>query len=129
MPGAGAALQDAKPAQQRFEPDQEQYHTAQPLGRGAVFAAEHGPGLYANGGKHAGGSADQHYGGQDLHLHDCKADPDGAGMAAWTQPNHSPRVRAWRSVTLRTDSPLQMETAKASIERLTAIRIRSNSVI
>ena len=51
------------------------------------------------------------------------------GIRNWKPPNQTPQISAWDRLTLRTDSPLQMETAKASIERLMAIRIRSNKVM
>ena len=51
------------------------------------------------------------------------------GIKNWKPPNHSPQVMAWAKLTLRTERPLQIETAKASMERLMAIRIRSNNVM
>ncbi len=48
---------------------------------------------------------------------------------AWNAPNQAPQISAWDSCTLRTESPLQMETANASIERLMPIMIKSNKLI
>ena len=44
-----------------------------------------------------------------------------AGMRAWKPPNHTPQMRAWRGATRPTDSPLQMDTAKASMLSPTAM--------
>src|SRR5699024_7102876 len=50
-----------------------QYNSAQPLSRSAVFVAEDGPHLDADTGQDTGNAADERYSGQDLNLYGGKA--------------------------------------------------------
>ena len=69
-------LQYPQPGQQRFDADQNQNDTADALGGGAVFVAEHRAHLDADSGQQAGDDADKPGSRQDIHLHGGKADAD-----------------------------------------------------
>ena len=75
-------LQYPQPGQQRFDADQNQNDTADALGGGAVFVAEHRAHLDADSGQQAGDDADKPGSRQDIHLHGGKADADSKGINA-----------------------------------------------
>ena len=128
--------------QQYLYPHEDKDDAAGQFRLGLIPAAKAIPRLYAHHGQGKGDHADKGHGGDNVHVQKCKGNAYGQGidagchgeqdngMAAWNPPKYRPTINAPFQFILGMASPLQTETANASMDSPTAmINSSANDIV